>query len=239
MTKKANFVSQKEKLYREWKELQIKLGEDLTLEQIDERVQAGNHLQWTIKEMKQLIEHSKKKLADNEFANRNNKFLTETEEGIQFKKERELLSHQYTKEIEERWINFDNWVKKSVENMVGVNWTANATDTRVEIGLANTDPSRKFIFEFGHSFDINYSSYGKSFSANYGSMGSFELLTDDKRRVTYLTGMAKILSDNLFLTALNFKMEENYRIYTELREKIRKIDYELAHAVEVYENTVH
>lgn len=232
-------MTKKEALYREYVELMIKLdpNTDVTVE---EHLKIAFPNAYTIKELEGLIQNTKDRLGHKKKKMLNEKFLTETEEGIKFNKEQTTARERYLKEIDGIYERLSKFVNDKVVRMLGDNWTSTVTADRIEIGLKNTDPERNgFAFEFGHSFDITFNTWGHpngygNLSANYGSMGAFNLLTDDNRRVEYIVGMGKVLSNNELLEMLKVTMSNVNDKLSDLRKKIDTIDKDLVNAAEKF-----
>ena len=127
--------------------------------------------------------------------------------------------------------NTENYINLLVYNILGKGWTSNYCggygNGNVEIGLANTDPTRdKFKFEFGHTFTIywnlnNFGS-GEKFEMNYGCLGAFDL-NEAGTRQKYLKGMGELASNKLFLNAIKKLFIETNKKNYELDKEARKL----------------
>jgi len=157
-----------------------------------------------------------------------------TEEG---KKDKENVENKIANLVTKQKnlvIEFENWLNTEIRYMFGDSWLTRVSfgwkSVNIEIGLKNIHPENSCgIFEFGHSFNINFGldSYyieknkKPRFEMNHGTMGSFDLF-DDTYRSLYLEGLGrlannKVMIQNIFDKCNEYTIED-YNIEKEIGE---------------------
>lgn len=133
----------------------------------------------------------------------------QTEAGAKQKAQLEEALEMLRKRHEEIELNLHSEVEKLAKEFLGDAFVCSYASIgyhglKIEIGVENTEKPGRALF--GHKFEISYGrgflrEDGMKLEMNYGTLGSFDL-QQDKNRITYLQGMAKVASNNHLKNAL-------------------------------------
>lgn len=227
-------MTKKEVLYRELINLRNQLYDGEYKMDVEHLCRQRNYNTFKIIELQDAIKSASRAVEEKNKKEKNKNFLNNTEEGKKFFAEQNKIRENLVAENTAAYEKFDNWLQKTVTDMLGNNWTTNGSVNRIEIGLKNTDPTRNFPFVFGHSFDISFDTYKKTMSGNYGSMGSFDLFGENNERIEFITGMGKILGSVEFLNELREKFIELTTVIQKNGTEIRNIDDRINNAYLIF-----
>lgn len=115
-------------------------------------------------------------------------------------------------------------VSEKILALLDDNWTVNACETRIEVGLKDTT-GKGFRFLFGHSFDIYYNTWGgDKIELNYGTMGSFDVLDPKCVLPKYLLGLASIANNKELIIDLTSIMKNWNETRREMFREIDRIE---------------